>query len=654
MKLVLDGTFWMLGGDIEIKSGVRHRHFTEREVYFAYEIRFETNHWQPNHLVTLRTNEDGWGRDIYGVFRHNAWTFLLDRANYSNDFGASFVVDRHCWMNGRPLAITSGSGSYSYDDGDIAFANSPSAFRHGYDNFMPSESPLEQVTVRSAGIENELYDVVVIGSGMGGGILADALADCGVRTLVLEAGSLWFPVHMNELPGVEVDLARRDEVGHYVNLQGSELVYGVQFNFGGRSIYWSGVIPRVREWEMRGKWPESVRNYLMDRVGGKPSGYDRAEKLLRKGKTLGPFQDRVRRYLRRALGGDFEVIDLPRSLHQPNVNESGQIQNVLEKPTGVFSTADLLLDSLGFSVASGRTNLRVNLHQLATRIETEKSNVTAVTCQDLIGKVERRYRGRYVVLTCGSMESPKLAINSGLKDKNGKMGKGLTDHPAYFYNIHHELPRTGPRGWIGDSRGHAKLLIRRQNSTASRHAYNIEVLINPKYWDARHADDDLWKQLIDAQKVSKVEVQFKFSSALDEGNFIRPLGVGRKPEIFVTPNQEGTAFRADVVKDRNTILTALGITGLSDTWIDDEWGLGVQGTPHHAGGTLRMSGDSTGVVDEYLRFHEYDNLYCCDNSVFPTIPAANPSLTVAALALRLADTLAARLGRPCATGKYHV
>jgi choline dehydrogenase-like flavoprotein len=75
-----------------------------------------------------------------------------------------------------------------------------------------------------------------------------------------------------------------------------------------------------------------------------------------------------------------------------------------------------------------------------------------------------------------------------------------------------------------------------------------------------------------------------------------------------------------------------------------EDGLGLQtaalGWVAHEVGTLRMAGDGTGVVDQDLKFLAYDNLYAaCDNCVFPTSPAANPSLTLAALALRLARTL---------------
>jgi choline dehydrogenase-like flavoprotein len=55
----------------------------------------------------------------------------------------------------------------------------------------------------------------------------------------------------------------------------------------------------------------------------------------------------------------------------------------------------------------------------------------------------------------------------------------------------------------------------------------------------------------------------------------------------------------------------------------------------HEVGTLRIGG----VVDSDLRFLGYDNVYACDNSVFPTSPAANPSLTLTALALRLAEHL---------------
>jgi choline dehydrogenase-like flavoprotein len=63
------------------------------------------------------------------------------------------------------------------------------------------------------------------------------------------------------------------------------------------------------------------------------------------------------------------------------------------------------------------------------------------------------------------------------------------------------------------------------------------------------------------------------------------------------------------------------------------------GAVAHEVGTLRVTDDGTGVVDHNLRFLGYDNLYACDNSVFPSSPAANPTLALTALALRLAKHL---------------
>jgi choline dehydrogenase-like flavoprotein len=63
--------------------------------------------------------------------------------------------------------------------------------------------------------------------------------------------------------------------------------------------------------------------------------------------------------------------------------------------------------------------------------------------------------------------------------------------------------------------------------------------------------------------------------------------------------------------------------------------------PSHQCGTARMGADpASSVVDADLRAHDLDNLYIADASVLPTSAAVNPSLTVAALALRLGAHLA--------------
>jgi choline dehydrogenase-like flavoprotein len=65
----------------------------------------------------------------------------------------------------------------------------------------------------------------------------------------------------------------------------------------------------------------------------------------------------------------------------------------------------------------------------------------------------------------------------------------------------------------------------------------------------------------------------------------------------------------------------------------------IVGNFHHLG-TTRMATDARcGVVDEHCRVHEAENLYIAGSSVFPSAGFANPTLTIVALAIRLADHL---------------
>jgi choline dehydrogenase-like flavoprotein len=73
----------------------------------------------------------------------------------------------------------------------------------------------------------------------------------------------------------------------------------------------------------------------------------------------------------------------------------------------------------------------------------------------------------------------------------------------------------------------------------------------------------------------------------------------------------------------------------------------AQMTAHHPSGTTRMSSDPRrGVVDAECRVHGIENLFVASSSVFPTSSFAPPTLTVLALALRVTDTIKARLAVP--------
>lgn len=71
----------------------------------------------------------------------------------------------------------------------------------------------------------------------------------------------------------------------------------------------------------------------------------------------------------------------------------------------------------------------------------------------------------------------------------------------------------------------------------------------------------------------------------------------------------------------------------------------VFGNWHHLGTTRMHNDPARGVVDENCRVHEMANLYIAGGSVFPTGGYANPSLTIVALSLRLADHLKSTTNR---------
>jgi choline dehydrogenase-like flavoprotein len=76
--------------------------------------------------------------------------------------------------------------------------------------------------------------------------------------------------------------------------------------------------------------------------------------------------------------------------------------------------------------------------------------------------------------------------------------------------------------------------------------------------------------------------------------------------------------------------------------IDGLWQDNMRDTYHHMG-TTRMSSDPRlGVVDRDCRVHGLENLYVGSSSVFPTSGNSNPTLTILALCLRLANHLKAK------------
>jgi hypothetical protein len=88
----------------------------------------------------------------------------------------------------------------------------------------------------------------------------------------------------------------------------------------------------------------------------------------------------------------------------------------------------------------------------------------------------------------------------------------------------------------------------------------------------------------------------------------------------------------------------MGRVKLEDWLIDSSWPASLHGANHHMG-TTRMADDpKRGVVDRDCRVHGINNLYVAGSSVFPTSGSGVPTMSIVALALRLADHLKLQMG----------
>jgi choline dehydrogenase-like flavoprotein len=175
-----------------------------------------------------------------------------------------------------------------------------------------------------------------------------------------------------------------------------------------------------------------------------------------------------------------------------------------------------------------------------------------------------------------------------------------------------------------------------------KHAFDIVLELGAEFNQGRYVDPDHLAQDENIRNGYMLcEIVFQYYSPLLAGNYLATNGAdpGNPVNLNVARAVPSQALLAEADQLAGTILTAFN----AEPVLGEPGGLALQvadiGGVAHEVGTLRMADDGTGVVDKDLKFLDYDNLYACDNSVFPVSPAANPSLTTVALALRLASHL---------------
>ena len=539
-----------------------------------------------------------------------------------------------------------------------------------------------------------IWDVIVVGSGMGGGVVAEELADNERSVLVLEAGSELFPVHTANIPqrhsvdGAEDSVITKHlwdlwDSGYKiinfndVNFNDDDNSYGggAGYNLGGRSVYWGGLIPRIQRWELVQDWPTEVGNYLLDE-----GGYEAAETLMNLGTLESDFENSVVAALTPLFQDAGFITPLKAPLAVENSDAMGRGISA-----GMFSTADLLLESAMTEALVtpnvDERNLRINLNHPVNRFNIESSDLVVVECYDLTSGTTKTFRCRRLVLAAGSVDTPRIAQRS--LPPNPLMGTGITDHPVYFWHfkLRPQVPtvptsRPGsPFNSTTNSGSAAKLVTLDSNfeapdPSAVQHPFLTLVEVGTDLNQSRYLDSDLedllQKELAEGSKEG--EVVFLLNAPLQESSSVQITNVDG--DFYTEDNLSMTAAPANVnEKDLQRLALKIiqrlqgdllgfnapdisvieNIDDLDDDAIDNlaggGWGRGGIGGVAHEVGSMRMQQDptSSGVVDQDLKILGTDNVYICDLSVFPSSPTANPSLTLVALALRLADHLQATL-----------
>lgn len=554
-------------------------------------------------------------------------------------------------------------------------------YQNNYVNLVTEKPQAHTRLIRDYDGNNKDFDFIIIGSGMGGGILADGLADRfgkSHRILILDAGSFIYPTHVYNISRIpNGTVATHFGVDNFKQPSSDSHFIGAkpQFCFGGRSIFWSGLIPQPQSWEME-FFPEDVRQDLVSQY------FDLAANRMNTSFSLGNKAKELVEYFQQSdLHEDFEIQQTPRALHQPYLNLDGTPRDeFFVEPTGVFNTAELLINQVGLTPGADQNGngLFIKLNSFVEAIQNVPFDWYEVKTTNTITGEQVSFYSPKVIIAAGSTESPKLinrsTVYQTLPDRIRQLvGFGLTDHPvtgesqAYVSSLGNNSSRIDL-----SRRDHAKIIFysrgKRDTNGHVSYPFNIEMNVNHEYWHLRNNDPSA-EPVVDDSSKTRVDIKFSFGNCLDDEN-----GIFSHANDHYTPDIGFKRFSNldDLLQSRFPVLAGWNkgqpefFNLLNQTrnrvfehfndvdWITGEYGSGNGkqwpfgwGTVHHACGTLRMpwkanraaSFNDESVVDEDLKVRGTTGLYVCDMSVMPISTAANPVLALAGLALRLSNHL---------------
>jgi choline dehydrogenase-like flavoprotein len=491
------------------------------------------------------------------------------------------------------------------------------------------------------------FDIVIVGSGAGGGTMAHALADSPARILLLERGD-FVPQEAENWDPVAVWKQLRYQTREtWLDRKGRAFRPYTHYNVGGNTKFWGSVLYRLRREDfeavphMEGVSPAWPIDY--DTLA---PYYDRAERLYHVRGQHGvdptepprgpypygnvPHSEEMNVIVERLRALGLNPSPLPLGLQRPGEPDGCVLCNTCNSfacKVHAKSEADVIC----VRPTLLRSNVTLWTNACATRLHTDASGRKVVAVDVEKDGATVRVEAPLVILSAGAINSAALLLRSksdrhphGLANASGLVGRRYMAHLATMMQGFNPLKRNttvfqktvavNDFYLRGRDTPYPLGAIQSQGRTHGVMAQTVVPWI-PLWayeaWVARGVD---W--LVMSEDLP------------DPDNRITVTGKGQI-QLHYRPNN--LRAHRELVKETRRILRKLGFP------LVVEHSHGPRNTTHQCGTLVFGRDPATSVLDPFCRTHEVENLFVVDGSFFPSSAAVNPGLTIIAQALRVAD-----------------
>ncbi|RYP41820.1 hypothetical protein DL768_010443 [Monosporascus sp. mg162] len=309
--------------------------------------------------------------------------------------------------------------------------------------------------------EAGFYDYIVVGSGIGGGILARTLVESSPtpRVLLIDRGGLLFDTHCTNVPSprwnqTSLDAPSMDNAMVYdvvkspiftVTSKSAPYAGGPVYGLGGRSTLWGLYTPKIDEDQVKRYFPEKVYEYLYK------DGYDKAYRLMTNdddASTAVPYPANcVSASVKSVISDIISLLNnLPPPADTPYKCSDFQLcpmaaeftardasSRMYQMVMGGYSTVSWILERIFnkseyLNVLSETQVMTVNR---AKSSDGKPEKVESLTVLDQRGRERVLPTGKAtVILSAGTIDTAAIALRSGLGGNN-LVGQGLTDHDIW-------------------------------------------------------------------------------------------------------------------------------------------------------------------------------------------------------------------------------